>query len=120
MGNSNAETEGPLAQTGAERRKHSRHQFIERVYIFRKDGTREAATSFEISVGGMSAVTTAKLKIGDEVTLSPVAGEEVAATVRRVQGTMYGFEFKGVTDELRENLREQCTRLPLFRSSANI
>ena len=120
MGNSNAETEAPLAQTGAERRKHSRHQFIERVYISRKDGTREPATSFEISAGGMSVATTAKLKIGEEVALSPVSGERVVATVRRSQGTMFGLEFLGASEELRAKILQHCEKLPLFRSMANI
>jgi hypothetical protein len=64
-----------------------------------KDGTREPATRFEISSGGMSLATTAKLKNGEEVALSPVSGER--AMVRRNQGTVFGLEFLGVTDELR-------------------
>jgi c-di-GMP-binding flagellar brake protein YcgR len=117
--------EGPGAQTAsaqgvAEKRRYSRHQLIGRVYVTKKDGAREAATSFEISAGGMSAATTAKLKIGEEVTLSPVAGEHVAATVRRCQGTMYGFEFTAVSEQLREKILQQCQTLPLFRSLANI
>ena len=120
MGNSNAETAASLARTGAERRKHSRHQFIERVYITKKDGTRESGTIFEISAGGMSAATTAKLNVGDEVLLSPIAGGVVAGTVRRNQGTMYGFEFTAIAEELRSKILEICKTLPLFRSMANI
>jgi len=120
MANENSGSRDSFVPDGAEKRKYSRHQFIERVYISRKDGTREPATSFEISAGGMSVATTAKLKIGEVVALSPVSGERVAATVRRSQGTMFGLEFLGATDDLRARILEHCEKLPLFRSMANI
>jgi len=120
MANENVVSRDSSAQNFEQRRKYSRHQFIERVYISRKDGTREPATSFEISAGGMSVATTAKLKIGEEVALSPVSGERVVATVRRSQGTMFGLEFLGASDELRAKILQHCEKLPLFRSMANI
>jgi len=120
MPTENTGTEAAPAQPDAERRKHSRHQFIERVYILKKDGTREPGTIFEISAGGLSVATTAKLKIGEEVSLSPIAGASVTGAVRRNQGTMYGFEFTGIAEEVRAKVLEMCKTLPLFRSLANI
>jgi hypothetical protein len=79
------------------------------------------ATQFEISEGGLSAATTtALLKVGDEVQLTPVMGEHVNAIVRRKQGTMYGFEFVGIPTKIQELIRNACSALPLFRSSVEI
>ncbi|MGA2420117.1 MAG: PilZ domain-containing protein [Candidatus Acidiferrum sp.] len=120
MPTENAGTQAAPTQPVVEKRKYSRHQYIERVYILKKDGDREVGTIFEMSGGGMSAATTAKLKVGEEVSLSQIAGGTVNGTVRRNQGTMYGFEFTGITEELRAKILEMCKTLPLFRSSVNI
>jgi len=120
MPTENAGAQAAPSQSGEERRKHTRHRLIERVYIVKKDGTREPGTIFEISAGGMSAATTAKLQVGEEVSLSPIAGASVTGTVRRNQGTMYGFEFTGIAEDLRAKILEMCKTLPLFSSLANI
>ena len=116
----NSAAQASTAQGFAEKRRFSRHQLIDRVYIKKKDGAQEQGTSFEISAGGMCAATTAKFAIGEEVELSPVAGARVRATVRRNQGAMYGFEFRGISEELQQKILEQCKKLPLFRSTVNI
>jgi c-di-GMP-binding flagellar brake protein YcgR len=105
---------------GEERRRHTRHQFIERVFIVTPDGEPHIATSFEVSEGGMSAVSTTALHVGDKVGLQPVAGETVKAVVRRNQGTMYGFEFLELAEGVRSRLQVLCQNLPPFRSSARI
>ncbi len=74
-----------------EKRKHPRHRYIERLYVGKRDGMWFTAMTYEISVGGLSAATTTELKIGDKVSLSPVANKRVEAIVRRKQGAMYGL-----------------------------
>jgi PilZ domain len=105
---------------GQERRRHTRHQFIERVFIITPDGEPHIATSFEVSEGGMSAASTTAMHVGDKVGLRPVTGETVKAVVRRNQGTMYGFEFLELAEGIRLRLRALCQNLPPFRTSANI
>jgi hypothetical protein len=48
--------------------------------------------SFEISGGGLSAATSGYLEVGEQVLLFPVLRTRVRATVRRRNGSMYGFE----------------------------
>jgi c-di-GMP-binding flagellar brake protein YcgR len=105
---------------GQQRRRHTRYQFIERVFIITSDAGRHIATSFEVSEGGMSAVSTTVMHVGDRVGLQPVAGETVKAVVRRNQGTMYGFEFLELPEGVRLRLRELCQNLAPFRTSADI
>jgi hypothetical protein len=64
--------------------------------------------TYEISVGGLSAATTTELKIGEKVSLSPVADKRVEAVVRRKQGAMYGFEFIGITPQIASQLVKLC------------
>jgi hypothetical protein len=105
---------------GADRRKHPRHEYIERVLIYERDGTWTAAMSFEISVGGMSVATAKELEVGERVKLSPVVGKRVAAVVRRKQGSMYGLEFMGLTSTTKKETEQLCDELPPFRSMADI
>jgi hypothetical protein len=71
-----------------ERRKHTRHRYIERLYIGRQDVLWYTAMTFEISEGGLWI-----LGVGEMVKLSPVVEKRVDAIVRRKRGAMYGFEF---------------------------
>jgi len=103
-----------------ERRKHSRHRYIERLYIGRQDGMWFTAMTYEISLGGLSAATTADLQVGEKVNLSPVADKRVEAIVRRRKGAMYGFEFLGITPKIESKLEVLCASLPLFQSLSDV
>ena len=105
---------------GFERRRYSRHRLMQKIHIWREDGSGETGIAFEISQGGMSAATTFALGLGEVVELSPVVGHLVRAVVRRRTGAMYGFEFIEMTAELREQLIEMCEKLPPFQSLADI
>jgi hypothetical protein len=94
-----------------ERRKHPRHR-----YIGRADGMWFTAMTYEISAGGLSAATTTNLTVGEKVSLSPVVNKRVEAIVRRKNGSMYGFEFIGLTAQIQSKILKLCEGLPLFQS----
>ena len=110
-----------LAKVGVEveRRKHSRHRFIERLYIGRQDGMWYAAMTYEVSAGGLSAATTADLEVGEVVKLTPVVEKRVDAIVRRKQGAMHGFEFLELPARIEDQIRKLCEGLPLFQTLNN-
>jgi PilZ domain len=110
----------PPASSGVNRRGHQRHRFIRRLYILQKGGIFHDATTFEISDGGLSVATTALLEVGEDVQLSFVVGERVMAVVRRKQGTMYGFEFIGMSEKTRMKIHDLCEGLPLFQTLVDI
>jgi c-di-GMP-binding flagellar brake protein YcgR len=116
--------EEATSQQGIERRRYTRHRYVNRVEIYlQRPGARYnvyEATTFEISEGGMSAATPNILFIGERVEVGPVIGERVKAIVRRKQGAMYGFEFIGLSDGQREEIRKTCEKLPLFQSLLNV
>jgi c-di-GMP-binding flagellar brake protein YcgR len=107
-------------QHGIERRRHTRHQYIQEIHIWRVDGSEADATTFEISQGGMSAATTLRMYVGEAVELSSILGYRVHAIVRRKVGTMYGFEFIRLPEELKQKLVELSNGLPLFKSLVDI
>ena len=109
-------TEGQQAPVASEKRRHTRHRMIQRLFIVQQDGSTKEATSFEISVGGMSAATTHMFAVGEHVVLWPVVSERVLAVVRRNRGTMYGFEFVDLKPEIRDRIQALCTKLPPFRT----
>ena len=69
----------------------------------------------EISEGGMSAIVTDPLNPGDEVKLSfdvkPGRNILVKAVVRNQNHFRHGFEFVGLNDETREQIRILCASL---------
>jgi hypothetical protein len=71
--------------------------------------------SFEIGAGGMSAATSGRLEVGEQVILYPVIRVRAKATVRRKNGSKYGFEFVAPTPEFREMVWALCQTLPLFQ-----
>jgi hypothetical protein len=88
------QTQNPSpAPSGIERRKHARHRFIVDLNIASENGTSMHGMSFEIGAGGMSAATSGRLEVGEQVLLYPVIRSRVKAIVRRKNGSMYGFEF---------------------------
>jgi hypothetical protein len=76
--------------------------------------------SFEIGAGGRSAATSGQLEVGEQVILYPVIRGQVKATVRRKNGSMYGFEFLAPTAEFQEKISALCQTLPLFQTMADI
>jgi PilZ domain len=111
-----AQAIAPSTENSAERRKHSRHRYIEQIYVGKSDGLWFTAMTYEISATGLSAATTVPLAVGEKVSLSPVAEKRVQTIVRRKTGAMYGFEFLGVATELQEQIQKLCDGLPLFQS----
>jgi len=103
-----------------EKRRHSRHRYIERLYIGKQDGMWFTAMTYEISAGGLSAATTTDLEIGEKVNLSPVVNKRIEAIVRRKKGAMYGFEFLDLTARLEEQILKLCEKLPLFQSLIDV
>jgi hypothetical protein len=68
----------------------------------------------------MSAATSGRLEVGEQVILYPVIRARVKATVRRKNGSMYGFEFLAPTHEFQEKIVVLCQTLPLFQTMADI
>jgi len=115
------QTQNPSpAPGGIERRKHTRHRFIVDLNIASENGTSMHGMSFEIGAGGMSAATSGRLEVGEQVLLYPVIRARVKAIVRRKNGSMYGFEFLAPTAELQEKILALCQTLPLFQTMADI
>ena len=102
----------------AVQRKHQRYVFSESLVVIRKlpnDMVRAPAISTEISEGGMSAIVTEPLKIGDEVELSfeltRGVRTHIKAVVRNQFHFRHGFEFVGLTPEQQEEIRRVCASL---------
>jgi len=100
----------------ANRRRYTRHRFSARVEIRREHELDLDAMMFELSEGGMSVATPNILTIGERVEVTSVAGHTVKAIVRRKHGALYGFEFVGMSEDLREKIRNLCRGLPLFKT----
>jgi len=102
----------------AERRRHARYRFTEPITIRRKDdGASARATTSEISISGLSASTKLFLSVGDKVELSPIGGASVTAIVRRIAGSVYGFEFIDPPDKVVQNIHALCRGLFPFRGA---
>jgi len=117
---SEAATSGPPSVV-TERRKHTRHQWVQRVLVRLGDGKLYEGTSVEIGRGGISAVLMGvALKVGERVEFEHVMGMNLAAEVRRIHKHLYGFAFLGLSVEQDMVLTEKCHRLPLFRTMLDI
>jgi hypothetical protein len=66
--------------------------------------------SVEIREGGMSAMASDPLKVGETVEWEPVEGGRVSAVVRHKLGQMYGFEFVDLSAEQARRIAESCKR----------
>jgi len=72
---------------------------------------------FEIAEAGLGAVITSELPAGEMVSLEfsiPNAPEPyvLRAVVRHRMGFLHGFEFVGLLNEQREQIRALCHKLP--------
>jgi len=110
----------PVARSGIERRRHSRHRFIVDLNISSENGALMHCMSFEIGAGGMSAATSGRLEVGEQVILYSVIRARVKATVQRKNGSMYGFEFIAPRAKFQEKISVLCQTLPLFQTMADI
>ncbi|HTG30157.1 MAG TPA: PilZ domain-containing protein [Methylomirabilota bacterium] len=111
---SNPIQEASGAPGGIERRRHSRHRFNIDLNISSENGASMHGMSFEIGAGGMSAATSGPLEVGEQVILYPVIRARVKATVRRKNGSMYGFEFLAPTAEFQEKTSSVVPNLAPF------
>jgi hypothetical protein len=109
-----------VARSGIERRRHSRHRFIVDLNISSENGASMHGMSFEIGAGGMSAAASGQLEVGEQVILYPVIRARAKATVRRKNGSMYGFEFLAPPAEFQGKFLALCQTLPLFQTMADI
>jgi hypothetical protein len=108
------------APSAEEKRKYQRYRFINNIYVCKQNGSWHRAMTYEISLGGISVAMVTELSVGEIVRLSPIAGKEVYAVVRRRKGTMYGFEFLKLSTWLREQIQKICEKLPPFTSLADV
>lgn len=106
-----------IAPNEVERRRHARYRFTEPIVITRQDGVSARATTSEISISGLSAVTTLGLAVGQKVRLSPIVGASITAIVRRGSGMVYGFEFIDPPDKVVEDIHVLCRGLFPFRGA---
>jgi hypothetical protein len=105
-----------LTDAGSEKRRHRRYRFREAVLICTKYGTFPAVTH-EISIGGLSALTSSKMKVADEVRLVTIVGERLEAIVRHKAEDVYGFEFLNVPPRVAEAIHALCKGLFPFRGA---
>lgn len=61
--------------------------------------------TIEMSVLGFSAAVGAQLELGEAVYVSPIAGGEARARVRRRIGKIHGFEFVDLSPQQWDKLR---------------
>jgi hypothetical protein len=94
------------------RRRYTRHRLSAQLEIRREHCLNVDAVMFEMS-GGRSAAPLNILTIGGKVEVKAVAGQKAKAIVRRKHGAMYGFEFVGLSEDLRDRIRNICRELPL-------
>jgi hypothetical protein len=108
------------AESGPDRRQHSRHCYARPIVVWFKDGSTHSGMSFELSQGGISAMIKGELNIGEQVELSTIVGYRLSGVVRRHHGKLYGFEFLNLTAEQSQKLADHCEKLPIFRSMLDV
>lgn len=103
----------------AVQRKHQRYVFSESLTVIRKltanDVRRDPGICMEIGEGGLSAIVTEPLKVGDKVELkfdlTPGQSITVHGVVRNHCHFRHGFEFISLNEEMRERIRSACSSL---------
>src|ERR1700687_1447462 len=107
----------PMPAGVSERRKRPRYWLTVLMTIHSADGSAMPGLSVEISEGGMSAMASNPLKVGETVELEPVEGGRVSAVVRHKLGQMYGFEFVDLSAEQAQRIAESCRKYGASRFS---
>jgi c-di-GMP-binding flagellar brake protein YcgR len=106
-------------------RQHKRYRISAPITLYRDSshsGLGLPGISLEISAGGISAVFTDQLAVGDKVGLVvevPVGRGlkqrlEISGVVRNRIQFRYGFEFYNLCDADRDIIKAACTGLPLY------
>jgi hypothetical protein len=107
-----------LPEISPDRRRRPRYRFSVPLTIRLADGAVQRGISIEISVSGLSAITSDSLRADDTVELEPTASGKVQAVVRRNLGRVYGFEFRSLTAEQTQLVIESCKRLPVYQGNS--
>lgn len=102
--------------SASERSRFPRYRYSAPLVIRPANAPEMQGMVVEISVCGMSAVTSASLQIGDLVEAEPLAGGVISAIVRRRFGRFCGFEFLHLSAEQAGKIMEMCRMLPQYRS----
>jgi hypothetical protein len=110
----------PTPEDASDRRRFLRYRFTQPMTIRLEDGSRMPALSVETSAGGMSAMASGSLKVGQKVQLEPVGGGRAWALVRHKLGELYGFEFLELTAEQLRYIEESCKKRGIYRQRARI
>ncbi len=105
----------PTLKNIPERRTSPRYWLSVPLRIRSDDGSVMQGLSVEISEGGMSAMASDPLRVGERVELEPVEGGSVSALVRHKLGQMYGFEFVDLSAEQAQRIAESCGRFAIDR-----
>jgi c-di-GMP-binding flagellar brake protein YcgR len=105
----------PTTKSIPERRKNPRYWLCVPLTIRSGGGSDIRGLSVEISEGGMSAMASEPLKVGERVELEPVEGGRVSALVRHKLGQMYGFEFVDLSAEHAQRIAESCRKFAIDR-----
>jgi hypothetical protein len=105
-------------RTNGPDRRRPRYFISAAMSVRSAEGEAMPGISVEIGEGGMSAMVSGLLRVGDTVELGPVAGGRTSALVRHKLGRLYGFEFVGLTAEQAERIAENCKGLGSYRSDA--
>jgi len=100
----------PMPSSIPERRKSPRYWLSVPLAIRQGDGSIVRGLSVEISEGGMSAMASEPLKVGERVELEPVEAGRVSAVVRHKLGQMYGFEFVDLGVEQAQRIADRCRK----------
>jgi hypothetical protein len=100
----------PLPQ----RRREHRYRFCAPVSVHLSEGKAVRALTIEMSVLGFSAAVATKLEIGTAVYVSPIAGAEARAKVRRRIGGIHGFEFTDLSPVQWNKLRNYLPTLQAY------
>src|SRR5437868_8165475 len=103
-------------------RRFSRHVFSNPLLVTRTLPPNEIqkvpGAAMEISEGGLSAIITADLKVGESVEASfemqPGQRMTVHGAVRNKAQFRYGLEFLDLREDLRMRIKKACESLPLY------
>lgn len=109
-----------MIKNHASRRRFQRHVLSAPLEIVRKPPYGAAplpGLTMEIAAGGFSALVSDELKVGETVTAKILLASNnilSEAVVRNKHLFRYGFEFVGLTEQVRTKINEVCKILPAY------
>lgn len=111
----------PCALRGRDHRRFERYVLSARLEVVRKPPhatTPLPGLTMEISENGFSAMVSDKLEVGEKViariALTELGSVSLEAVVRNKNLFRYGFEFVGVTEDIRQKLKQACSAPPVY------